>query len=742
MPFSFRVTRGGSLRAALMLGSSLFAAVPAAAGQAPVDQVAGAAPQTPPETVVIQGQRPEDFKVDVPSLSKLTQPLVDIPQAVDIISNQELQDRATASLNDALKSVPGISLGAGEFSFQGNVPTIRGFVARTDLFLDGIRDFGNYYRDSFNLNQIEVLQGPSSVLFGRGSTGGVINQASKFPDLEETLDANVQLGSDQTRRTTLDWNKPLASLGDSAAVRINAMGHEAKVPGRDVVEVKRYGFAPSLALGFGMPTRLTAAYFHQGAEDIPDYGLPWFGSAPAPVPRKNFYGFDSDHLDTTADIGTVKVEHDLAPTLILHNQLRYGYYTRDFRISEPIITAPLNTPLDQIDVSRNIWTGDSVESMLWDQADVTAHFDTGRIQHALVAGVEGGLEKSKPNFFNSSGVPTVQLLAPDPHQPFVGTTFPRFSDDTKGTSFAAYVLDTLTFNERWEFTAALRWDYFKADYKAVRYSTTTPGLIVGTDNFVRIDRMPSYRGALVYKPERNGSIYFSYGTSFNPSAESLNLIVNARGFSTSNAFLAPEKNQTFELGTKWNVLDGALALSASVFRLEKLNARVPSVTNPGFNELSGKQRVDGFDLHATGRITERWQIDAGYTYLDSHVVDAPACAQAVPPACSAAPIGSPLINSPKNGFSVFTEYRLAQRFEVGGGANYQSSRLAQNVPPIKMVPGYWTFDAMAKFDFNENWSLQLNVNNIFDKYYFEQLHPFHVVPGAGRVALITLNFRM
>lgn len=726
-----------------MVGTSLFLAVPSVAGQAPAEQVAGAAPQPPPETVIIQGQRPEDYKVDVPSLSRLTQPLLDTPQSIDVISDQVLQDRGISSLNDALRSVPGISLGAGEFSFQGNTPTIRGFVARGDMFLDGIRDFGNYYRDAFNLARIEVLEGPSSVLFGRGSTGGVVNQASKLPQLERSLDASAIFGTDVTRRATVDWNQPLPGIGEGAALRVTGMAHEAKVAGRDVAETKRFGVAPSLAVGLGTPTRLTAAYFHQGAEDIPDYGLPWFGSAPAPapVPRKNFYGFDSDHLDTTADVGTLKVEHDLNAGLILHNQLRYGYYTRDFRISEPIITDPVGTPLGAINVSRNIWTGDSVESVLWDQADVTAHFHTGRFGHALVAGIEGGVETSKPNFFNSSGVSTVPLLAPDPHQPFVGNTFPRFRADTTGTSFAAYVIDTITFAEKWELSAALRWDYFKADYKAIRYSITTPGEVTGTDNIVRIDRMPSYRGALVYKPLPNGSVYFSYGTSFNPSAESLNLIINARGFSVGNAFLAPEQNQTFELGTKWNLLNEQLSVSGAVFRLEKLNARVPSSTNPGFNELSGKQRVDGFDVQVTGRLTESWQIQAGYSYLDSSIVDAPACAGTIPPTCAAAPVGSPLINTPKNSFALFTEYRLSERFEIGGGANYQSSRLAQNVPPIKMVPGYWTMDAMAKFDINQQWSVQLNVNNIFDKYYYEQLHPFHVVPGVGRVALITLNFR-
>jgi catecholate siderophore receptor len=713
-------------------------ATPAPAGEAtePAEvQVAGQQPQqqSPPETVIIQGQRPEDFQVDVPALNRLTQPLLDTPQSIDVISDQLLRDRAALNLNDALRTVPSVSLGAGEFSFQGNTPTIRGFVARTDMFLDGIRDFGNYYRDAFNLQQIEVLEGPSSILFGRGSTGGVINQVSKLPQLDPSLDATFVLGSDMTRRATVDWNALVPALGEGGAFRITAFGHAAKVADRNVAKISRFGVSPSLALGLGTPTRLTGAYFHQSADDVPDYGLPWYGSEPAPVPRQNFYGFDSDHLKTTVDIGTVKAEHDVNVGVMLRDQLRYGYYTRDFRITEPLVSAALGTPLETINVTRNIFSGDSIETVIWNQADATLHFSTGGLDHALVAGIEGGVETSKPIFFNSSGVPTTPLLTPDPHEPFAAAvTFPRFNADTTGTSFAAYVIDTITLGERWEVNAAFRWDYFEADYHAIRYSTTVPGQVTSTENILRIDRMPSYRAALVYKPQVNGSVYVAYGTSFNPSAESLNFIVNARGFGIGNAFLAPEENETLELGTKWNLLNEQLSMTAAVFRLEKTNARVPNATTPGFNSLDGVQRVDGFDFQLTGRIIDNWQLSAGYTYLDSKIVES---------AEGGAPVGSPLINAPKHSIAMFTEYRFTESFELGGGLNYQSSRLAQNVPPIKKVPGYWTVDLMAKYFFSDRWSLQLNVNNVFDKYYYQQLHPFHVVPGAGRTVLLTLNFQ-
>jgi catecholate siderophore receptor len=604
------------------------------------------------------------------------------------------------------------------------------------MFLDGIRDFGNYYRDSFNMQQVEVLEGPSSILFGRGSTGGVINQASKLPMLEPSLDATLQFGSDATRRATVDWNAPLEEFAEGAAFRFTAMGHAANVAGRDVAKVRRFGFAPSLALGMGTPTRLTGSYFHQTADDVPDYGLPWFGTTPAPVPRENFYGFTSDYLRTSADIATVRVEHDITPNVIVRDQLRYGYYTRDFRISEPITSAPVTTPLENVMVARNIWSGNSVETVLWNQFDTTFMFETFGIGHALVIGIEGGVETSKPLFQNSSGVPDVPLLAPNPDTPFVGTTFPRFESDTSGTSFAAYIIDTISLGEHWEINAAFRWDYFEADYHALRYSATDLTADPTAENFLRIDRMPSYRGALVYKPRPNGSIYFSYGTSFNPSAESLNLITNARQFNTSSAFLAPEENRAFEFGTKWDLRNNQLTLTSAVFRLEKTNARVPDPNNPGFSLLEGVQRVDGFDFQVTGRLTDNWLANIGYTFLESQIVESTQ---------GGALVGTPLINTPKHSFTLFTEVLLSDSFEIGGGANYKSSRLAQNIPtptvPFRKVPGYWTFDVMAKYFFSERWSLQLNVNNVFDKYYFEQLHPVHVVPGTGRVFLLTLNFQ-
>jgi len=644
---SHRRRFGASVRVTLLAstGLGLLFAVP---GKAQTTAANVTQEQQQSERVLIEGQLPMDYYVQAPSIPQLTEPIVDTPQSIDTISQQIIKDRAITNLNDALRTVPSITIGAGEFKSLGNSPTIRGFVARTDMFIDGQRDIGDYFRDPFNMQEVQVLLGPASILFGRGSTGGVINQVSKLPELNSFISGTVTGGTDFTRRATTDINEPLPDLGPGAAFRITAMAHQADIAGRNVAQNSRYGFAPSLALGLGTPTRLTFSYFHQSADDVPDYGLPYFGSTPADVPRQNFYGFKSDYLKTDTDITTAKVENDLVDGIMLRNQLRYARYTENFRFTEPLISAaiPLTTPLSAVVVTRNVNSGTGVQTMLWDQADVTVHFATGFVQHALVVGIEGGHETAKPEFDNSAGVPSVPLLNPNPDVPFTATsTFPRFKTNTAADSFAGYALDTLKFGPQWELTGGIRWDYFGLDYRDQNFSTTTLGLVTRTDNIPHIDRMFSPRAALVYKPEANGSVYLSWGTSFNPSGEELSFVTSSRSFNISNADLSPEKNRNLEFGTKWEFFNDRLLLTGAVFRAEKTNARVPDPANAALNVLGGNFRVDGVELNAIGRITEDWQIQAGYAYLDGQVVNS---------ANGGPPVGAPLMNTPKHAATVWT----------------------------------------------------------------------------------------
>ena len=691
--------------------------------------------RSPEEQVLIQAPAPSDYKADMPTLDILTEPLVNTPQSIDTISQQELQDRAATNLNDALRNVPGITLGAGEFLWQGNNPSIRGFVARTDMFLDGMRDIGNYYRDPFDMQDIQVLEGPSSILFGRGSTGGVINQVSKTPQIAPLLQGTMAFSTDLTRRATADIDQPLVGLGQGAAFRLDLMGDQGNVADRDGAKVSRYGLAPSVALGLGTDTRAIFSYFHQSANDVPDYGLPWYFGRPAPVPRQNFYGFSDDYLDTTADIGTITLEHDFAPDLMLRDQLRDADYTRVERLTQATLpgSATPATPLTDIIVNRADFGGHSQEQLVENDLDLIGKINSGFLQQDVVAGGQIGRERSAPEFDDGANVPTASLLDPGHPVPYTGTMFERFHADTRANTAGVFAEDTLKFGSQWQVMLGWRWDVFDVMYRSQAFSVppAPTGNIVATNSQNRGDEAPSYRAAVVYKPAPNGSIYVMYGTSFDPSAEALTLLTSGESFQVSNEFLAPEKNRSYETGTKWYLLNNRLSASLAVFRLETSNAPVPDPNNPGFNILDGLERVDGVELLANGRLTDNWQISGGYDYLDGRVVKSSAAGPA---------LGSPLTNTPKNSFTVWTTYEFPSGLVIGGGPHYIGARVAQNTNPIEIAAGYWTFDAMAKYPLSANMALQLNVYNLTDAYYYDQLHPHFVIPGAGRSALLTLEF--
>ncbi len=660
------------------------------------------------------------------STPKYGEATLDTPQTINAVPQDVMQQQGVTTLRDALRNVAGISLAAGEGGAQGDNLTIRGFTARNDLFIDGMRDFGSYYRDPFNTQEVEVLQGPSSVTFGRGSTGGVVNQATKTPGLTRSISGDLDLGTDLTRRLALDVNRPLPSLGKGAAFRINLMADEGNVAGRDVAENRRFGVAPSLALGLGTDTRWTFNYFHQNADDNPDYGVPWLFNGPAPVPQNNYYGFkNGNYLRTYDDIGTVKVEHDVNGNVTWRNQVRYANYVRDALITEAQIAAGVTpaTPLSAITVTRHEIGVNSTESFLDEQFDMTAHFETGPVRHNLIAGVEAGRETSDPTRPTWTNVPSTSLLNPNPDDAFAGTATITSIVHTTAFTTAAYILDTMKLGKHWDLTGGLRWDRLDTDYSQS---------VAPASAFTRVDEMPSWRAAVVYKPVSIGSIYFDAGTSFNPSAESLSL-------SASTASLPPEKNRTYEFGTKWDFPDNRLSLRAAAFQTTKLNAREPDPTNSLLNVLAGTQRVNGAQIEVRARLTSRWDLLGSYANLYGRVISS----NYYPAA-----IGAQLANVPRNSFNFWSLYRLPARWEVGAGGNFISSRTASSTAPldpttglVKEVPGYWVFSAMAKHRLTEHLDLQVNVNNISSRYYYDELHPAHIVLGPGRSMLAGLKFK-
>ncbi len=673
-------------------------------------------------SVTVTGHH-DEYKSDSTGLPKLTQPLLDTPQSISVVPRQLMDDQETRTLRDALRNVAGISLAAGEGSTQGDNLTLRGFTARNDIYLDGMRDYGSYYRDPFDLQQVEVLQGPSGLLFGRGSTGGVISQEMKTPTLSPFIAGSASFGTDLTRRGTVDINEPLPEWSKNDAFRLNLMGNDSGVADRDVVENRRFGIAPSLGLGIGTATHVEFSYFHQQENDIPDYGLPWMQNVAAPVARDNFYGFRDDYLRTDVNMVTIKATHNFGDSFSLRDQVRYANYTRNFRITEPQITNPLPLPPpSEISIVRNELGGKSTESLLWDQLDAKGQFDTGFVNHTVIAGVEGGRETSNPTRYAYTGVPGTSLPTPNEEQDFSGSFTPKTQVQTTADSAGLYAIDTLKLGEHWEVSGGVRWDYFDANYRQS---------VAPVAAFDQVVEMPAWRGALVWKPRPNGSVYFDWGTSFNPSAEQLSL-------TTATANTPPEKNQTFEFGSKWEFMHDRLSLRGSIFRTDKTNAREPSADDPTVNVVAGVERVDGLELEAAGQVMEGWKVFANYAYMDSELLSSQFYTKY---------IGLPLGNVPKNSFNFWSTWRLPWRFESGFCVNVVSSRTASITSPyagnglLKEVPGYWTMEAMLKYTLSRQFYLQLNAYNLANASYYDQLHPAHIVPGAGRSVLLTANFK-
>jgi catecholate siderophore receptor len=751
-------------------------------------------------------------------LQQFLEPVLDTAQTVVAVPSFILQDQQDTTLRDALRNVPGISLAAGEGGSQGDNLTIRGFTARNDIFLDGIRDFGSYYRDAFDYEAVDVLEGPAGVEFGRGSTGGVVNQETKQPGTAEHISGSLQLGTNLMRRVTADINEPIPNV-KGAAFRLNVAGEESNVAERDYTNVRRFGIAPAVSLGLGSPTRVFLNYLHEGENDLPDYGIPYFGAGVPPTARNTYYGYaENDYFRTDPDIVTGRVEHDFGSFFTLRNAVRFANYPRDVNITEPQINTtpvynitgtvtaeapapvapgttaarvyrvvsgdtvtatcsptiavanntpctPLNTPASQIVVKRNQLAVNSVEDMLWDQVVGTGRFNLGHVDNDFLVIVEGGRERSRPlrpvfsypypsAYFTSLIGPNANDFEPAP----AAGVKTYVNSQTYGFGFT----DTLKLLKWLQASGGVRFDYFNTDY------------VSGTTHLSRLDKQPTYRAALVAKPRPEGSVYFDYGTSFDPSAEALSLSAN-------NAVLPPQYNETYEVGAKWDFLGDRLNVNASVFQTTKVNVSETDPTNSANIIEVGPQRVRGTQIGALGHLPQHFDLVVGYAFLSGVTIGSqqnyspfasvsafvsgsanPATAQTVilylpgdavfgqaPYYRSAA--GNPFANVPKNSANLFLTHALLKGFVGGFGFNQVSARRASSTGPVvlpqtagptalgpaalpeafKVIPGYISFNAMLRKELSRRLAFQVNVNNLTNAFFIDLPHPNHLIPSEG-----------
>jgi catecholate siderophore receptor len=657
---------------------------------------------------------------------KLPTGLQDAPQTINVVSEQLMKQQGTTRLADALKNVPGITFNSGEGAARGDTVNLRGFSAFNDFFLDGIRDSAVYTRDSFDLDQVEVLKGPSAVLFGRGSTGGVINQVTKAPTLAPLYSATAQVGTNSLLRGTADVDQP---LGPTSAIRLNAMDESSDVADRDVAHNERWGIAPSYAIGLGTPTTLVVSYLHQEENNVPDFGIPFVNGAPAQVNRSNFYGLASDTNTTRDDIATIRLKHDFNQDLSIADTVRGASYLFGYHFSSPnfgnIVPTP-STPLDTVLIGRDSPSSQGDQTNLTNQTDVTWRVTTGPVNHILVVGAEFSRQTSDIGRFNNpfnknnNFVPETSLLNPNANefQPLEGISSQQ---NTTAYSSAGYLTDTVQIGQYIDLIGGVRYDRFAASYN--QYTVATHATL----HLDHTDHETSPRAAIVVKPTDTESFYFSYGTSFDPSAEALSL-------TTKTADLGPVEAKTYEVGGKSSLLGGLLNVNASVFRTEVNNAQTNDPDNPGLTTLAGNQRVQGFELGATGYITPEWEIYAGYTYLDPKTTASG----------TAADVGAVLQNVARNSGNFFTEYSVTDDLKVGAGANWLGHRFADFAEQAN-IPGYVVFNANFSYRLTDNVQVQVNATNLFNKTYYESAYytsaaENHVVPGAGRTVIFSTAF--
>lgn len=692
---------------------------------------------------------------------KATRPVRDTPQTVTILTNQQIEQQNLLTLRDVLSTVPGITFGAGEGGNPtGDRPFIRGFDAQSDVYVDGVRDTGAQSREVFNLEQIEVSKGPNSAFGGRGSAGGSINLVSKQAKAGNFTDGSFTYGSDQTRRYTLDTNQEF--LDGNAAFRLNLMTHDQNVAGRDNVDYSRWGVAPSLTFGLNGPTRVTVSHYHLESDDTPDSGIPYARSAdrsksnpdkPIHVDRSTYYGLENrDFQKSRVDTSTLAIEHDLADNLTVRNTTRYGTSHQDYIWTQPDDS---QGNINNGSLWRRVNSRVSNTTTAINQTDLFGEFYLGGFKNSFTTGLEfsredskrdsytvntntgssAGANKCNPSLIGApSGYNCTSVTDPNPHDPWNGSITRNYKPlNTVGTTKAIYGFDTIDLSEQWQVNLGARFDSF--DTTAKNHSTNPATKLENSSTFW------NWQAGVVWKPLPNGSVYASYATSATPPGAMLD---NGDTSNAVDAFavknnLEPEETTNYEIGTKWAFFNERLELTGAIFRTDKDNTRV-LVANQTYDN-AGQSRVDGVELSATGKLTDKWKVFAGYSYLDSELVKAGKSGRSGNVTATApSNDGNQMPNTPENSFSLWTTYDILPNATIGGGTFYVD-KVYGDVANTVYVPDYWRYDAMASYKLSKNVDFQLNVQNVFDKKYFDKAYAAHYASeAAGRTVLLTTNF--
>ena len=680
-------------------------------------------------------------------VGKVKQDPQNIPQAITTVTRQLMEEQQVGNLREALRNVSGLTFNAAEGGRAGDNMMLRGFYTFGDLYLDGIRDTAQYNRETFFLEQVDVLRGSASMLFGRGQAGGVINLVSKTPKRADAYKLTGSVGTDDYTEVTADLNK---RLGENSAIRVNLMKRDegswrANPTTGAEPEIDRGGAQVSLALGMQTDDEFTFSHVYMRNRDIPDYGFSFDNATRAPNTNfspDTFWGFDGNFDESDTHITTGTWTHRFSPRTELRTTLRYGDYERSYWARTPNSLCPPGSnglngdgnlanclPGAPAGAVTNVGpTRASDYETVTVQSDFSTQFRALGMKHELVTGVEYLHEDSFRNGLRNVGGTT--NANPPIIQPYVTNLTGAIS--FKGDSYAAYIQDTIEFMPFWKLTLGARRDELDATYS----SATSPELSYGEW---------STRAALSYQPTDEAHYYLGYSDSFSPTADLYQLTVVPQ---------PPETSQVVELGAKWMFFEGDLTFRTALYRAVKHWERNNDLESTAAI-LTKKRRTDGIEFEAAGRITPNWEVFAGMALMDAEILDTAENVNATTGVITKGNlgyIGQRPRNTPPYTFNLWTTYKLGGGWKIGGGVEAKGKRFGYNpsgagaIPTLpggtsfhpNTAPAYERWDAMVAYE-QKKWGVRLNVQNVFDETYYDAIYdngPF-TVPGQGRRFILT-----
>ena len=678
-----------------------------------------------------KAEKPDGMRATATRVGKVLQDPHDIPQAVTTITQSMMEEQQVGSLKEALRNVSGLSFNAAEGGRSGDNMNLRGFYTFGDMYLDGIRDTAQYNRETFNLEQVDVLRGAGAMLFGRGQAGGVINLVSKTPKLYEQHIVNATAGNNGYKEFTADLNKPLNEEA-TAALRVNLMQRDEgswrnnPTTGTEA-ELHRKGLAVSLALNQQTNNQFWINHYRLQTNDNPDYGVSFDPATRAPgatLPANYFWGNNRTFDKSDTSMTTLVNELKISPTSQLRTQLRIADYDRSYWAKTPNLT----TPPDAVGGVGGNQTRTSNYKTTTLQSDYSTKLDAWGMKHEIIAGFEylkeDGYRKALQNF-GTTAVPDFR-----PYQEATTGTATAFNSK----SYAVYGQDTVEFIPQWKATVGVRRDYMDANYS----SATSPSLIFSEN---------SYRAALSFHPDDDTHYYIGWSDSFSPTADLYQLTVKAQ---------PPERSDVLEIGAKWSLLEGNLALRAALYQATKNWERNADLESTAAI-LTKKRRTNGLELEAAGRVDDDWEIFAGLALMDAKILEVAENINATTGVVTQANPdyeGKRARNTPRYTFNVWTTYQLTKRWKIGGGVEAKGDREATNpsgsaaVPMLNGVynpntaPAYVRWDAMAMYQ-GESWTFRFNLKNLFDTVYYDSVYDNggFTVPGTRRAFTVTAEYK-